>query len=44
MAMEKVEWFPNSATRFIELLKTLPWNDAVRQLRAEIEEAKRKSA
>ena len=37
---QPIKWFPNSADRFIQLLKTLSWNDAVRQLRAEIERDK----
>ena len=27
-----VKWFPDSAARFIELLKTNDWNTAARQL------------
>ncbi len=30
-----VKWYPNSAARFLELLRDLDWNSAVRILKAE---------
>lgn len=34
----KIRWFPDSALRFLELLRDLDWNSAVRVLRVEKEE------
>ena len=31
----QIDWFPDSAARFIELLKVNSWNTAVRKLKAE---------
>lgn len=44
MNEQSIKWFPDSAAMLIELLKTHTWNSAVRQLKREIAEAKRKIA
>ncbi len=36
----KIRWFPDAASRFIELLQQHSWNQAVTLLRAEKEEGK----
>ncbi len=41
---QPVRWYPDTASRFLELLRDLSWNAAVRALRAEMKEGERKTA
>ncbi len=41
MKEQPVKWFPNSAQRFIELLKHHTWNTAVKLLKRELAKEKK---